>query len=180
MIFIRIKFSDMPQDYAVIINTEENKSGSDSIPRYQHTKSTWVQPTNTKQFDARLKDKLRKVRIMLIDVKELDSFLNTKQELPLGTLIDKNYGIYSCEHSLLALAALCDVTNFAKQFDANLNLVFNLENKFGVKPVESNIRLRGRELLRFFSNIFFNREKHLKISIDLLFWMCWFRNFLVS
>ena len=89
MIFIRIKFSDTPQDHAVIINTEENKSGSDSFPRYQHTKSTWVQAA--KQFDARLKDKLRKIRVMLVEVGELEGFLNAKRELPLGTLIDRSY-----------------------------------------------------------------------------------------
>ena len=81
MIFIRIKFKDHPLDYAVIINTEENKSGSDSMPRYQHTKSTWVQ--HGKQFDARLKDKLRKIRVMLLPNKEIETFLNSKGELPL-------------------------------------------------------------------------------------------------
>lgn len=107
---------DYIPDYAIIINTEENKSGSDSMPRYQHTKSTWVQ--QNKQFDARLKDKLRKIRLLIVHIKELEGFLNSKRELPLGTLIDKNYSVFNCEKSLLAMAALCDVSNFAKQFDA--------------------------------------------------------------
>lgn len=131
MIFIRIKFTDHHPDYAIVINNEENDSKNEDQPVYRHTKSTWVQ--NNKQFDARLKDKLRKIRVMLVAQKDLDAFLNYKQELPLGTLIAADYALYSCEQSLLSLAALCDISNFAKQFDAILKLsyvggLFSLES----------------------------------------------------
>ena len=135
MIFIRIKFTDHHPDYAVIINTEENKATPEN-PVFHHTKSTWVQ--YNKQFDARLKDKLRKIRVMLVANKDLDLFLNSKGELPLGTLVAKEYGFYASEQSLLSLAALCDVSNFAKQFDAILNLACTGLDQAGIS---SNVNI---------------------------------------